>query len=68
MVQFGLTTYSMIDGSFWLIGASAYFWSSTTSTTGNCVAWYRELYYPESYTNRNDNNKFGGFSVRCVKD
>jgi uncharacterized protein (TIGR02145 family) len=54
------------DGSFFSIGASGNWWSSTESSTTN--AWYRNLYYGGSNVDRDYYTKRLGFSVRCVRD
>ena len=54
------------DGSFSVVGYSAYFWSATEYGSPN--AWCRSLTYPSSNANRINYYKPGGVSVRCVKD
>lgn len=53
-------------GSFWDIGSSGYWWSSTSS--GNGYAWKRSLNYHTSKVSRSQNNRKDGYSVRCIKD
>ena len=56
-------------GSYVLMGAYVYFWSSTESTEDDSsYAWYRELYYDFSAVYRGYNYMHSGFSVRCVRD
>ena len=52
--------------SFNTAGYGAYFWSSTESSSSN--AWSRILSYASAYVNRSGLNKYGGFSVRCLRD
>jgi uncharacterized protein (TIGR02145 family) len=54
------------DGSYDLVGYSAYFWSSTEYVSG--TAWSRRLSYYYSDLGRNGYYKGFGFSVRCVND
>jgi uncharacterized protein (TIGR02145 family) len=54
------------DGSYFYIGYYGYWWSSTEF--GSYTAWSRLLVYANSVVARNDYNKQGGFSVRCVRD
>jgi len=53
------------DGNFNSLTYLAYFWSSSESGT---TAWRRHLYYDLATVNRDTNNKYLGFSVRCEKD
>ena len=53
-------------GSYYDIGKSGYFWSSTES--GSLFARARKLYYDRSVVYRNDYIKRIGHSVRCVRD
>lgn len=53
-------------GGYGYMGGSAYFWSSTESSSNH--AWARRLGYHNSGLNRGANYKRGGFSVRCVRD
>lgn len=46
-------------------GADAYYWTSTTGTTG---AWNRNINNNETSTARNDISKNYGLSVRCLKN
>jgi uncharacterized protein (TIGR02145 family) len=51
-------------------GYYADFWSSTEDSTedgGDC-AYFMRLYYSYDYADLNNNYKFYGFSVRCLKD
>lgn len=57
------------DGDFVDDGNNAYFWSSTESTeyaSGN--AYYMYLYYYNDSGYLDGNDKYYGFSVRCLKD
>lgn len=54
------------DGTYFGIGHSANFWSSTEGSSGD--ARYRSLNFYDSTVDRNYFNKGDGFSVRCVKD
>jgi uncharacterized protein (TIGR02145 family) len=54
------------DGTFYLLGFSGLFWSSTED--GSNTAWYRYLYSNFSKVFRNYNGKGSGLSVRCVGD
>jgi uncharacterized protein (TIGR02145 family) len=54
------------DGSFYYVGSSGYWWSSTEYNTSN--AWYRYLYYNFGAVDRNYTNKTFGYSVRCLRD
>jgi uncharacterized protein (TIGR02145 family) len=58
--------YRGSNGSFHSMGYYAYFWSSTE--IGSYYAWYRGLSYLYSQVYRNNYDKQGGFSVRCVRD
>ena len=51
-------------------GYYADFWSSTEDSTedGSDCAYFMRLYYSYDYADLNNNYKFYGFSVRCVKD
>jgi len=53
-------------GGYGGMGASASFWSSSEADSSN--AWYRGLYYLDSYVDRNDTGKQTGFSIRCLGD
>lgn len=53
------------DGGFGGAGHLTIWWSSTTNVTN--LAWARELSsYGDFY--RDDDTRYGGFSVRCVRD
>ena len=59
--------YRGYNGSYYRMGYSGYFWSSTES--GSDYAWYRKLSYDNSSVRRDYYyNKQNGFSVRCVRD
>ena len=53
-------------GDYFGFGNGAYFWSSTED--GSNDAWGRYLYYYDADVVRYVNNKYYGFSVRCVRD
>jgi uncharacterized protein (TIGR02145 family) len=61
-----LAGYRSTDGSFYYIGSSTSFWSSSASSSSN--AWDRYLYASYSTVNRYSSNKAYGFSVRCLRD
>ena len=48
------------------VGYGTDFWSATEGNDGN--AYYRNLYYISAGVYRNNFGKYGGFSVRCVRD
>jgi uncharacterized protein (TIGR02145 family) len=54
------------NGTYFTIGASGDWWSSTESNTEN--AWYRYLNYDRSSVTRSHYTKQSGGSVRCVRD
>ena len=54
------------DGYFHNTGSYAFFWSSTEGS-GNS-AWYRDLTSGDSEVYRDYYYRFGGFSVRCLRD
>lgn len=54
------------NGTYSSMGGLGYWWSSTEYNTYN--AWLRYLYYYYSDVIRYNNNKYYGFSCRCVKD
>jgi uncharacterized protein (TIGR02145 family) len=54
------------SGAFGLIGNSGFWWSSTEG--GTTFAYYRYMYYGNGNLNSGDNDKHGGFSVRCMKN
>jgi uncharacterized protein (TIGR02145 family) len=58
--------YRGINGAFLLIGSNGYWWSSSESNS--TYAWWRLLYYDNSYIYRSSHGKGNGFSVRCVRD
>jgi uncharacterized protein (TIGR02145 family) len=53
------------NGSFSLLTASAYFWTSAESGS---EVWKRELTYEYAYISRTLSAKEPGFSIRCVKE
>jgi uncharacterized protein (TIGR02145 family) len=48
------------------MGTNAYFWSATENSATN--AWNRNLNTGNGQSNRNNNNKTNGFSVRCLQN
>lgn len=58
--------YRNNNGVFLNIDSYGSWWSASENSTAN--AWYRYLYYSDSYTYRDDYSKNYGFSVRCLKD
>jgi len=54
------------NGSFGLIGAYGYWWSSSEDNAN--YAWYRYLNSNYGYVFRSYNYKQSGFSVRCLRD
>ncbi|MDA9126764.1 hypothetical protein N9J80_08315 [Flavobacteriaceae bacterium] len=58
--------YRYKDGSFYIEGSNAFFWSSTENNTDN--AWFRYLKSNFSNLASNNNYKQDGFSVRFVRD
>ena len=53
-------------GFYYGFDASAYFWSATENN--DSLACHRYLYYYRAYVGRANGDKYGGFSVRCVRD
>ena len=72
--QFGTSGFDLLpdgyrygfSGNFGGMGQSCYFWSFSESSSKN--AWRRGLSYSGAQFNRDDSDKKGGYSVRCVKD
>ncbi len=58
--------YRYDDGTFYSIGESGDWWSSTETSTN--LAWYRTLFYVSGGVDWYDVNKGLGFSVRCLRD
>lgn len=58
--------YRLFEGTFCFLRHSGNWWSSTefTSTSALCMS----LYYGSSRTIRGKENKYCGFSVRCLRD
>jgi uncharacterized protein (TIGR02145 family) len=54
------------NGSFYDVGGTAYFWSSTEYDGSH--AWDRDLYCSYSMVDRGYDDKQNGYSVRCVRD
>jgi uncharacterized protein (TIGR02145 family) len=58
--------YGGAYGNFDNVGSNGYWWSATERGADN--AWYRSMYDDREYVYRDDRNKLGLFSVRCVQD
>jgi len=58
--------YRYFSGSYNYIVDFGYWWSSTEQST--TTAWFRYMYWANTYVNRDYNIKKWGFSVRCVRD
>jgi uncharacterized protein (TIGR02145 family) len=58
--------YLDTNGAFNFVGIGTYFWSSSESSSTNVIL--RNLYSNDSRIYRNDRNKNGGFSARCLMD
>ena len=63
--------FSAVPAGFWsygfdYAGNDAYFWSSTEDGAGS--AWHRILYYSYAGVLRTTSSRYGGFSVRCLRD
>jgi uncharacterized protein (TIGR02145 family) len=57
------------DGHFDDVGYDGYWWSSTEANTSSAGdAWYRDLYYVDSYVSRVSGVWGRGLSVRCLRD
>ncbi len=54
------------NGTFYYVGATGYWWSSTETSTD--YAWFRALSYDYGYVGRSYYLKTFGFSVRCLRD
>jgi uncharacterized protein (TIGR02145 family) len=59
------TGYRHMNGSFYNLDSSAYFWSSTEIGSD---AFYLNLYFSYSAVDRLARTKPLGFSIRCVRD
>ena len=57
---------SHYGSSFDFSGNRASFWSSTEYSSSD--AYYRNLYYNNAYVRSNNDGKYGGYSVRCLRD
>jgi uncharacterized protein (TIGR02145 family) len=53
-------------GSFYYIGLTGYWWSSTE--TSSAYAWGRGMYYRYGSVYRTSSDKARGFSARCLRD
>lgn len=58
---------SEMNGTFYFVGSTGYWWSSTESTTG-LRAWCRHMVAGYGNVYRSTFNKKDGFSVRCIRD
>jgi uncharacterized protein (TIGR02145 family) len=59
--------YRYFNGFFYGLGSyEAAFWSSTGYLSS--YAWYRSLSRSSAQVLRNNDNKTGGYSIRCIKD
>ncbi|MBK9358858.1 MAG: T9SS type A sorting domain-containing protein [Bacteroidales bacterium] len=58
--------YRSSSGSFYTIGQSGYFWSSSEDSLYS--PWYRSMDFNNTEVNRYSSYKYSGFSVRCLKD
>lgn len=58
--------YRLINGIFAYKGFNAHWWSATECSDTN--AWYKYMYYNDTYFYLGSSMKLFGFSVRCVKD
>ena len=65
MPNLAIAGYRDTDGSFYGLGTSAYFWSSSQSGTS---AWYRSLGSGNARVSRYLHSKENGFSVRCLEE
>ena len=53
------------SGGFGSNGYSGYWWSASESGS---YSWERKLNNDNDYVTRNYNNRYEGFSARCVRD
>jgi uncharacterized protein (TIGR02145 family) len=58
--------YRAQDGSYGLLGAYGFWWTSTEATPSS--GYYRYMYNTSGSLGSVDNDKHAGFYVRCVKD
>ncbi|OYU84676.1 MAG: hypothetical protein CFE24_05080 [Flavobacterium sp. BFFFF2] len=58
--------YRNYDGTFYSVGTSGSWWSSSENST--TPGWYRGLNYNYSRASRNNYIETDGFSVRCLRD
>ena len=58
--------FRYVDGEFSILGYDGHWWTSTEN--GTKYAWDRSLHYTYDGIERDNDNKLGGFSVRCLKD
>jgi len=58
--------YRDVNGTFYVKGYSAYWWSSTEYI--EYFAWYRSLYHTHHELHRTNGYIGDGYSVRCLKD
>ncbi|MCE5320603.1 MAG: hypothetical protein LLF93_05830 [Bacteroidales bacterium] len=60
--------YRHVQGPFFGKGAVVYWWSSKDSGLYSYNAWYRHINYDHSDVYREEEYKYSGLSVRCIKD
>jgi len=58
--------YRSMSSGFFDLGKYTFFWTSSGEVSG--VSWYRDLHYQHSDIERGNNDRRGGYSVRCIKD
>ncbi len=58
--------YCYLDGMFYFLGNSGFWWSATDDSSG--IAWYRSVKYDSGSIIRYATNCSTCFSVRCLKD
>ena len=56
---------SSVNGDFGNVGLLGYWWSSSPQSSD---AWFRQVSSFSDYVNKYDDNRYYGFSVRCVRD
>jgi uncharacterized protein (TIGR02145 family) len=58
--------YLSTDGTYYALSAYGNWWTSTQYSFTN--AWYRRMYNENGYVNTLNTTKYGGYSVRCLRD
>jgi uncharacterized protein (TIGR02145 family) len=58
--------YRYGGGTFYGVGDYGIWWSSSEYDTAG--AWFRALFYNDGVAGRDNNYKYFGFSVRCLRD